>query len=334
MDGPLVSVVITSFNYARFLRTTIDSVIAQEYPRIEIIVVDDGSTDESPSIIRSYGDRVKAILKPNGGQGSACNLGFAASRGDLVLFLDSDDWYYPHAVARVVEAARSGAVLIQFRLDVVDEAGTRVGQIPPPRVRLDSGDVVPQLLSFGHFVGTVTSGNAFRRDALERVLPLPESIFTASPDGYLINTIPFLGRVEAITEPLGSFRLHGSNRHEVRAGKRIDMARVRNRVEWTARELDLVRRQAENRGIVAPKALAMRYMGHLQWRLISCKLEPENHSYHEDVAWKLGFRGALAALRDPGLRPRDRAFMAAWFSMVSLAPRRAARALVELRPGA
>ena len=86
---PLVSIVIDNFNYGRFLGAAIDSALAQTYPHVELIVVDDGSTDDSREVISSYGDRVSAVFKPNGGHASAFNAGFRASHGCIVMFLDA-----------------------------------------------------------------------------------------------------------------------------------------------------------------------------------------------------------------------------------------------------
>ena len=87
----LVSIVINNYNYARYLGDAIDSALAQTWHPLEVIVVDDGSTDDSWSVIQRYGERVRAMRQPNGGQGAAYNAGFAASRGEWVLFLDADD---------------------------------------------------------------------------------------------------------------------------------------------------------------------------------------------------------------------------------------------------
>src|SRR5687767_6151914 len=89
MDGPLVSIIIDNYNYARFLPAAIDSALGQTYPNTEVIVVDDGSTDTSREVIRSYGGRVVPVLKENGGMMSAYNAGFSVSRGEVVVFLDS-----------------------------------------------------------------------------------------------------------------------------------------------------------------------------------------------------------------------------------------------------
>src|ERR1700689_4315876 len=105
---PLVSIIVDNFNYARFIRAAIDSALAQSYAQVEVIVVDDGSTDNSRDVISSYGNRLSAVFKPNGGHASAFNAGFRASRGSIVMFLDADDALLPTAVEEVVRAWHPG----------------------------------------------------------------------------------------------------------------------------------------------------------------------------------------------------------------------------------
>ena len=93
--NPLVSVIIGNYNYGRFISEAIESALNQTYKNFELIVVDDGSTDNSREIIESYGDKLTAIFQENGGQGRAFNAGFAVSKGEIICFLDSDDYYYP-----------------------------------------------------------------------------------------------------------------------------------------------------------------------------------------------------------------------------------------------
>ena len=83
-DERLVSIIVNNYNYGRFLGEAIDSALGQTYPRLEVIVVDDGSTDNSRDVISSYAGQLTALLKCNGGQASAFNAGFAASRGEVV----------------------------------------------------------------------------------------------------------------------------------------------------------------------------------------------------------------------------------------------------------
>src|SRR3954454_14414573 len=98
------SVIINNFNYARFLADAIDSALAQTHPNTEVIVVDDGSTDESASVIAAYGDRIAPVLKGNGGQASAYNAGYERSSGDIVCFLDADDMLLVDAIGSAADA--------------------------------------------------------------------------------------------------------------------------------------------------------------------------------------------------------------------------------------
>lgn len=98
-DLPLVSVVIPTYNRARVLPEAIDSALGQSYPRIEVIVVDDGSTDHTPRVLESYGDRILSIRKENGGVSSARNLALRAAQGRYVAWLDSDDIWLPEKTA-------------------------------------------------------------------------------------------------------------------------------------------------------------------------------------------------------------------------------------------
>ncbi|MCA9906465.1 MAG: glycosyltransferase family 2 protein, partial [Anaerolineae bacterium] len=103
-----VSVIIPCYNASHWIRDTIDSCLKQSYQSIEIIVVDDGSTDDSLTVIRSYGDRVKCLAGPNEGGCRARNLGFQQSEGEYVMFLDADDVIDPAAISLLVEALGSG----------------------------------------------------------------------------------------------------------------------------------------------------------------------------------------------------------------------------------
>src|SRR5258708_33541541 len=85
VTSPLVSIVVNNYNYARFLTECIDSALHQTYAALEIVVIDDGSTDESADVIRNYGDRIKTVFKNNGGQGSGLKAGFSAGTGRIVI---------------------------------------------------------------------------------------------------------------------------------------------------------------------------------------------------------------------------------------------------------
>ena len=105
MTRPLVSVVITTYNTGRYLPETLESVFAQSYPAAEVIVVDDGSSDDSVARAREFGDRIRLIARPHAGLGPARDAGIAASTGDFLAFLDSDDLWAPEALAVQLDVA-------------------------------------------------------------------------------------------------------------------------------------------------------------------------------------------------------------------------------------
>src|SRR3954454_21549841 len=128
MHTPLVSIIINNYNYARFLKEAIDSALNQTYPLTEVVVVDDGSSDESRGIIANYGNRIISVLKENGGQASALNAGVSACRGDILCFLDSDDYFYPDKVAHVIDffcahGVNSKPILLHHSVAVKNLAG-------------------------------------------------------------------------------------------------------------------------------------------------------------------------------------------------------------------
>ncbi|MGY6204129.1 glycosyltransferase family 2 protein [Paraburkholderia strydomiana] len=112
-----VTIVICNYNYGRFLAKAINSALDQDYPATQVLVIDDGSTDGSREIIESYGCRVKALYKQNGGQVSAYNDAVNLIETEFVILLDSDDLLYSHAVSKVMRVFDSGNfVKVQFRL--------------------------------------------------------------------------------------------------------------------------------------------------------------------------------------------------------------------------
>ena len=121
----MVSVIIPSFNHARYLRECVDSVLAQDHPLLEVIVVDDGSTDASLDILRSYGSRIRLLQQQGGRQARARNLALGVARGQFIAFLDSDDRYRPGRLSAAVAAfqAQPQAALVWADHVLIDEQG-------------------------------------------------------------------------------------------------------------------------------------------------------------------------------------------------------------------
>lgn len=206
--NPLVSVIIGNYNYGRFIAEAIDSVLNQTYRNFELIVVDDGSTDNSREIIKSYGNKLTAIYQQNGGQSAAFNVGFAASKGEIICFLDSDDYYYKEKLAKVVEAFNKNPdwVQISHGRTSIEADGTIIGRDP---TFFSQGDVTQLLFNYGRYAWAITSGLSYRRWVLEKVLPIPK--ITRAGDTYLTATVPFYGNIGCIKVPLMFYRIHGNN---------------------------------------------------------------------------------------------------------------------------
>ncbi|HEY3083364.1 MAG TPA: glycosyltransferase family 2 protein [Chloroflexota bacterium] len=125
-DTPLVSVVTPSFNQGRYLEETLRSVLDQDYPNVEYIVIDGGSTDDSVEIVRRYADRLAFwVSEPDSGQSEALNKGFARSHGQIMAWLNSDDVYTPGAIRRAVEAFRlhPDAAVVYGDCEYIDAQG-------------------------------------------------------------------------------------------------------------------------------------------------------------------------------------------------------------------
>jgi glycosyltransferase involved in cell wall biosynthesis len=208
-DSILASVIISSYNYGQYLRETIDSCLDQTHPHVEVIVVDDGSRDDSPAIIAGYGSRIRAILKENGGHASALNAGFRESRGDVVCFLDSDDALLPTAMEEAVRLfGKPGVSLVHWQMWTMDsESLVMKRRIPSDWVC--EGDLREAWLQEGPSHFSPTSGNAWSRAFLERVLPIPEEAFRlGGADLYLTMLAPLYGSIRCTREPQGFYRIH------------------------------------------------------------------------------------------------------------------------------
>lgn len=321
-----VSIIITNFNYARFLRRCIDSALGQAHPAVEVIVVDDVSTDGSAEIIKSFGDKIIPRFRAeNGGHAAAFNTGFAASKGQIVFFLDADDYLYPNAVSEVIDKWNMKTAQAQFRLHLVDEGHEILDVFPPPELPFDGGNVVPKLLRRGRYQTTVTSGLAFDRSTLESVFPIPEADFRQGADGYLVTLAPLYGCVKSIDTCLGAYRQHGTN-HSTFGEKLGERARWRLRHDFN--RFAALSRQAADVGLELPENIGLRDPGHLEERLASLCMDRAQHPVHSDKKLTLAAAGVAASM-EMNASLRRRAFLAAWFLSIGVLPRRMARTILS-----
>lgn len=320
------SIIIANFNYAHFLKRCIDSALDQDYRNVEVVVVDDASSDDSAEVIRSYGSRIKSRLKArNEGHASAFNAGFAESSGEIVFFLDADDYLYSNAVSKVIEAWDDRTAQAQFRLHLVHDDSAVVDVYPPPELPFDDGDVLPQLLRCGRYRTTVTSGLAFDRATLQSILPIPEAPFRQGADGYLATVAPIYGDVTSIEACLGVYRQHEAN-HSAFGEKLAERARWR--IAHDFHRLAALSRRADEAGLALPEDACLRDPTHLEERLASLCVERSRHPVDGDTRLRLAAAGAAASL-EMNASLRRRAFLAAWFLAVGTLPRRSARSVLS-----
>lgn len=205
-ERPLVSVIITNYNYGAFLAAALDSVFAQTYAPHEVIVVDDGSTDDSRAVLESYPARV--VFQQNAGQAAALNAGVRAAGGDIICTLDADDLWLPHKLERVVASLDGAAHWLRHKLEVVDARLTRSGIAIPSIRRSGFVPVAPHRLA-ERLLTASTSAIAFRRDIVEDAFPLPEAQLRYDADAFLLARLAGSHAGWQLDEVLGYYRRHG-----------------------------------------------------------------------------------------------------------------------------
>jgi glycosyltransferase involved in cell wall biosynthesis len=218
MLKPLVSVIINNYNYERFVGEAIDSALSQTYDRIEVVVVDDGSTDDSMAVIEGYGEKIAPVFKRNGGQASAFNSGFARSSGEIICLLDADDLFLPNKVGKIVDAYTDEAVGWCFHpVQWVDSMARPIPSSPGNRYATGGYDFRCHYLSGKPvFWAPPTSGLTFRRTLLEKLLPMPGHIRITS-DNYLTFCTPAFAPGFYVSECLSLQRVHGANAYTAKA---------------------------------------------------------------------------------------------------------------------
>jgi glycosyltransferase involved in cell wall biosynthesis len=218
MTTPFVSVLIDTYNHERFIEEAIQSVLSQDFPASEreILVVDDGSTDCTSEILPKFGSQIRVLRKSNGGQASAFNHGIPQCRGEIVAFLDGDDWWAPKKLSAVVEAFASHPAigLIGHSITEVLHDGAQRSELvrEAPEFRIDSAAGARTFRLRKSFLGT--SRMAFRAELLRRIGPIPEALVIEA-DEFLFTLGALFSGVLLLREPLTFYRLQGQNLFQV-----------------------------------------------------------------------------------------------------------------------
>jgi glycosyltransferase involved in cell wall biosynthesis len=313
----LVSVIICNHDYARFLPQAIESALGLDWPELEVIVVDDGSTDDSREVMARYADRVTVVHQPNSGQWAACNTGFARSRGEVVIFLDSDDVLAPSVLREVAAVWRLGISKVQFQMKVVDEHGVATGAVLPQFHRVpSSADIRSWALHAASYPTPPGSGNVYARTFLDKLFPLSGGDRAA--DSYCLAAAPYLGDVVTIAKPLVSYRVHGRNQGAMAS---LDARRFGFELKRAQFRLSYARQVAGGIGVPSSDDVLTRSLSVLPYRLASLKLLPEEHPIKKDSSWRV-LRDLTAACFVPqGVTPRARAVLWVWAVSVAVSPR-------------
>jgi hypothetical protein len=211
MSRPFVSVLVDTYNHEEFIEQALHSVQEQDFPveDREIVIVDDGSTDRTPEILRRFGPKIRVLRKVNGGQGSAFNLGIPDCRGEVIAFLDGDDWWVPGKLSAIVAAfvANPSAGLIGHGILESFGDGTvrTVALARSERLRLNSLTAARVFRLRKSYLGT--SRMSIRATLARRILPVPETL-RVEADEYLFTLAAALSDLVILTEPLTHYRLH------------------------------------------------------------------------------------------------------------------------------
>jgi GT2 family glycosyltransferase len=214
MAKPFVSVLIDTYNHERFIEEALVSVLEQDFPASdrEILVVDDGSTDRTPDIIRKLGPRVRLLRKANGGQASAFNAGIPECKGDIVAFLDGDDWWIRNKLTRVAQAmaADPSVGIVGHGIVTIQRDGREQVETLREGFRFQANTIEGARLfrRRGAFLGT--SRMTIRADLLRRIGPVPNEI-EIQADEYLFTLAAVLVGAQILPEALTYYRLHEAN---------------------------------------------------------------------------------------------------------------------------
>jgi glycosyltransferase involved in cell wall biosynthesis len=208
---PTITAVVPAYNYARFLPEALDSLLGQTVPFGKIVVVDDGSTDDTPEVLARYAGRVEAVRISNSGQLGACVEGLGRTTSDYVYFMDADDYVPRDFVQTLLPLLSDRPDKVQFQLRGVDVDGVETGSVfPTYPPGYGSAQAKNDNNRIGFYICPPTSGNVYRCETLRAV-----DFGKLNPRDFIDGTptlvMPYLGSIKSINVPLAYYRVHQSS---------------------------------------------------------------------------------------------------------------------------
>jgi GT2 family glycosyltransferase len=249
MTQPAVTVLIDTFNHERFIEEAVVSVLEQDFPasEMEIVVVDDGSTDRTSEILRKFAPRVRVVTKKNGGQASAFNAGIAEVRGEIVAFLDGDDWWAREKLSCVMRAFTEDPAtgFVGHGITVVQPDGREQQETLRDGFCFQANTTEGARLFRVRRSFMGTSRMAVRASLLREIGHVPETI-RIEADEYIFSLSAVLGPVRILPEALTFYRLHDANLYQMSQMDRGRAQRKQQAIAALAAELsaELARRGA------------------------------------------------------------------------------------------
>jgi glycosyltransferase involved in cell wall biosynthesis len=219
-----ISVIIPNYNYARYIEQAIESVLIQSYENVELIIVNNGSTDNSLEVLEKFGDKIHLIDQPNLGQSGARNSGLSLSSGELIAFLDADDFWEPNKLEMQISLMNDATQLVYSGISPFKDPGGEKLQSVLPKYKGSCSKYFIDLPG----ASIVLSGEStalFSRELLEKV-----GIFDAelnSTAGWdFFRRCSRLTNFDFVNEPLVNYRLHSSNMSNSNTNVILDMRRA------------------------------------------------------------------------------------------------------------
>jgi hypothetical protein len=320
-----LSFVIPNYNYAAFVGRAIQSALDVQFTDVEVIVVDDGSTDESVTEIGKFADRITLIQQANAGPRIACNTGFAVATGDWVIFLDSDDVVYPGVAGAISQLERAGVSKIQFPMQRIDRDDRPAGGTFPSYRSLPTPEQIRHWMrTTASYPTPPGSGNAYSRAFLELLFPIGDQCGDAT-DSACLAAAPFLGDVLTFPSPMFGYRLHGANRSNLLS----DVGRFTSQLQRSVQR-HMFAQTIDPQGTGSFDAL---YRGRhlLQLRVSHRRLSGAESPIPAESAQRM-IADSFWALVSPG--PENvatRVVIATWCLCVLMGPRRVATRLIHAR---